>query len=220
MDSITELVQAAQAANPQDKRWLFDLLADHFQPIALSWARRILQESDAAEDAVQEALLTAYQHLDDLRDPAAFPGWLKRIVLTQCARIMRRRWQTEQPLDEEWLLADEDDDPAEQADARWQEAALQDAVGRLSLPERTVTQLYYLDDYSQQEIARLLQVPLTTVKKRLQYAREHLRERLPMNALRMPGDGALLPVLDWNLNDLNKWTLGLSAVLQHEELYG
>jgi RNA polymerase sigma factor (sigma-70 family) len=219
MDSMMELVRAAQAADPQEKRRLFDLLADHFQPVALGWARRVLRERDAAEDAVQEALLMAFQHLGDLRDPAAFPGWLKRIVLNQCARVQRRRWQTEQPLDDEWSMTDSADDPAEQVDARWRQAELQDAVGRLSLPERTVTQLYYLDEYSQQEIATLLQVPLTTVKKRLQYAREHLRERMPMNVLRVPGDGALLPLLAWNGYDLNEWTLGLAAVLHDEELY-
>jgi len=50
--------------------------------------------------------------------------------------------------------------------------------------EREVTELFYITGYSQQEIAEQLAVPLTTVKKRLQYAREHLRETMPpMNVL-------------------------------------
>jgi hypothetical protein len=46
-----------------------------------------------------------------------------------------------------------------------------------ALPEREqiVTKLFYLNGYSQKEIAKLLQIPVTTVKKRLQYARQHLR---------------------------------------------
>jgi RNA polymerase sigma factor (sigma-70 family) len=49
------------------------------------------------------------------------------------------------------------------------------AVQALSEKEQIVTQLFYLNGYSQKEIARLLELPLTTVKKRLQYARQNLR---------------------------------------------
>jgi RNA polymerase sigma factor (sigma-70 family) len=209
MDSITQLVTAAQTADPPEKRRLFNALAAHFQPVALAWARRILPDADSAEDAVQEALLIAYQQIGSLREPAAFPAWLKRIVVSQCARA-RRRGQ-HQSLDEEWA-GDPESDPAAQADARWAAAKLHQAVERLNATERAVTQLYYLDAYSQQEIATLLQLPLTTVKKRLQYAREHLRERLPtLSALAMPGDGAALPLLE--PDPWNAWALGYAAVL-------
>jgi len=60
------------------------------------------------------------------------------------------------------------------------------AVRSLPEHERVVTELFYIGDYSQQEIAEQLAVPLTTVKKRLQYAREHLRETItlpPMSVL-------------------------------------
>jgi len=65
MESYEQIVTAAQAAaaGPQEKRRLFDNLAAHFQPIALIWAKRLLQDQDAAEDAVQDALLIAYQQL-------------------------------------------------------------------------------------------------------------------------------------------------------------
>ncbi|MEO8394128.1 MAG: sigma-70 family RNA polymerase sigma factor, partial [Chloroflexota bacterium] len=58
------------------------------------------------------------------------------------------------------------------------------AVRALPDHEREVTELFYITGYSQQEIAEQLALPLTTVKKRLQYAREHLRETMPpMNSL-------------------------------------
>jgi RNA polymerase sigma factor (sigma-70 family) len=215
MDSYVEIISRAQAAEPDEKRRLFDALAAHFQPVALTWARHVLPDDHSAEDAVQEALLIAYQQLGALRDPAAFPGWFKRIVLSQCARLRRRR--SGQPLEDEWLTDEAGDDPANQVDVRWIEAELWNAVDTLSVPERTVTQLYYRDDYSQQEIATLLQVPLTTVKKRLQYAREHLRERMPVMSaltLSMPGDGAML-LLDDSI--WNEWTLGYAAVFVIDE---
>ena len=49
------------------------------------------------------------------------------------------------------------------------------AVQALPEKEQVVTKLFYLNGYSQKEIARLLELPLTTVKKRLQYARQNLR---------------------------------------------
>jgi len=141
--------------------------------------------------------------------------------VSQCARV-RRHWRPGEILNDEWISSETEDDPAEQAHIRWSESKLRGAVGSLSLPERTVTQMYYLDEYSQQEIATLLQVPLTTVKKRLQYAREHLRERMPiMNRLYMPGDGAQMPGDGAQLHVETaygyEWVLGYAATLNEME---
>jgi hypothetical protein len=64
------------------------------------------------------------------------------------------------------------------AEAREQRAAIAAALRALPSREQVVVALFYDSGYPQQEIARLLQVPLTTVKKRLQAARKRLRERM------------------------------------------
>ena len=49
-----------------------------------------MHEREAAEDALQEASLTAFLHLDQLQEPKAFPAWFRQIVMHTCHRMMRR----------------------------------------------------------------------------------------------------------------------------------
>ncbi len=80
-------------------------------------------------------------------------------------------------------------DPARSAEDRERRDQLWGAVKRLPTHEREVTELFYVHGYSLDEIARGLELPLTTVKKRLQYAREHIRENLPMMSLTTTSGG-------------------------------
>src|SRR5438128_11531340 len=60
-----------------------------FQDMAYACAYAVLGEFYLAEDAAQEAFISAWQKLDQLRQPEAFPGWFRRIVLTECNRLTR-----------------------------------------------------------------------------------------------------------------------------------
>src|SRR5262249_5669427 len=148
-------------------------LIQRFKERAYQWAFAMLQDSHLAEDAVQEAFITAYEHLDQLKDPSAFPGWFKRIVISQCARLMRRKDFAADLLDDSAPAAEPD--PSEKVEEHESEERLKQALHRLPEHERTVTELFYLSEYSQHEIAERLALPVTTVKKRLQYARKHLK---------------------------------------------
>jgi RNA polymerase sigma-70 factor, ECF subfamily len=227
MDTYEALVQQAQESGVE-ARSAFGELVERFREAAEGWAYDVLEDRTLAEDAAQEAFLTAYQHLDQLREPKAFPAWLKRIVLTQCSRLTRKK-----TLAMEWL--DEDaapvDDPTEEMDERELKARVLQAVNNLPEHERTVTELFYLTGYSQQEIARQLDVPLTTVKKRLQYARERLKESMPVMALGQAShsssfDSALFSaagfdspelLFDW-LNIIEALPVGYAESLQAEEI--
>jgi predicted DNA-binding protein (UPF0251 family) len=94
-------------------------------------------------------------------------------------RIVRRKSGSEQALCEEDTLA-YSDDPARVHETAEREEKVRDAVSALPDHERSVTELFYLRGYSQQEIAETLDLPLTTVKKRLQYARERLKVAQPL----------------------------------------
>lgn len=169
----SEWVQAARRGD----RDAFNALIERYGAAARRWAFAVLRDEQAAEDAAQEAFLTAYRKIGQLREPVAFAAWLKRIVLTECNRMTRGRSPEISGLD-----ADEtptDDDPARHAEDRERREHLWRAVDRLPAHEREVTELFYVYGYSLAEIADGLELPLTTVKKRLQYAREHLRENLP-----------------------------------------
>jgi RNA polymerase sigma factor (sigma-70 family) len=177
MQDYEALVRQAQDGEPEAREEAFAKLIDEFQSSAQAWAYNALGDSHLAQDVAQEAFLTAYQKIDQLRDPAAFPGWLKRIVLTHAHRQTRRKSPSLLPLEDE--AGEHNNDPALHAETREMEEQLNQAVRALPEHEREVTELFYITGYSQQEIAKRLALPLTTVKKRLQYAREHLRETMP-----------------------------------------
>lgn len=173
MVDFRALVVQAQYGTPHEKHTAFNELVARFQPMAFAVASRLVGDVHAAEDVTQEAFLTAYLHIGQLHDPLAFPGWLKRIVLTQADRQMRRKTPSIELLDEE-VVADADDVDG-LVEARDMRVQIQQALAALPEHERAVTEGFYLKGESQKELADRLQIPLTTVKKRLQYAREHLR---------------------------------------------
>ena len=63
----------------------------HLQHAAIGYPYSRLGDFHLAEDVSQEVFLDAHANLDQLRDPAAFPGWIRRILATRCARLRRRR---------------------------------------------------------------------------------------------------------------------------------
>ncbi len=76
-------------------------------------------------------------------------------------------------------------DPAGDLERRQVQERVRAAIDQLPEAQRRVTELYYLSEYSQREIASALDVPLPRVKKRLQYARERLKERfVPVTAIK------------------------------------
>src|SRR5258708_39095141 len=75
-----------------DKR-AYEPIVRRFQDMAVAYGYAALGDWQLAEDAAQEAFIAAYCNLPDLRDPDAFPGWFRRIVIKHVDRIRRRRPQ-------------------------------------------------------------------------------------------------------------------------------
>ena len=167
---------ADRRATLAERHEAFEGLVRLFQDMAFARAYAALQDFHLAEDAAQEAFVTAWRRLAQLREPDAFPGWLGRIVQTECNRLTRGKR----------IRTDALDDGAAEPVAR--EATLQsvveagelkrsvaEAVRRLPPAERVVTTLFYFDSRSHREIAEFLGVPQTTVAKRLHTARRRLK---------------------------------------------
>jgi RNA polymerase sigma factor (sigma-70 family) len=156
----------------------------------------ILGDFVLAQDAAQEAFIEAYRDLPKLRQPAAFPGWFRRIVFKHCDRLTRGKHFLAVPLEAAAEIASDAPGPDEIIEEREMKNGVLEAIRALPENERMATTLFYINGYSQKEIAEFLDVPVTTVKNRLHTSRKRLRERMiPMvdetlKSFPLPGDFA------------------------------
>lgn len=177
MDPLTETIKIAcdLTASKRARHAAFAELVNDFYEVASYWASTRLDDPMLAQDAVQEGFVVAYQQLHTLRVPNAFPGWLRQIVLSQCSRLTRNLQLPTNSIENSAELAVGDATPDQSIEEAELKSRVLQAIDALPEKEQAVTRLYYLYGYSQKEIARLLSIPVTTVKKRLQYARGNLR---------------------------------------------
>jgi len=180
VEEIRSLVTRAVApdGDPAERLAAFGELVRRFQDMAYGYAYSIMGDFHLAEDAAQEAFLTAYLHLGELRQPAAFSGWLRRIVQTACSRLTRNSSPATVSLEAAGEIPAGDPSPAEMVEAIETRNEVLAAVRSLPTPERMVTTLFYINGYSHKEIADFLEVPVTTVNSRLAASRKRLRQRI------------------------------------------
>src|SRR6266851_4616082 len=86
--STEEMIALVARAQEGDVE-AFEELVRVFQDVAVAYAYVRLGDFYQAEDAAQSSFLDAYQHLSQLREPAAFAGWLRQIVHKHCDRLRR-----------------------------------------------------------------------------------------------------------------------------------
>ena len=154
----------------------YEELVRRFQDMAVGYGYVLLGDWQEAEDASQDAFISAYCSLINLRDAAAFPGRFRRIVYMQA----HRRLRVKEPV---WVSLEQVSELAVAGPAGGVETG-QNELWRLidSLPpaQRTVLLLYYMNDFTQKDIASFLEIPLGTVKTRLHHARKQLKKRMEL----------------------------------------
>jgi RNA polymerase sigma-70 factor, ECF subfamily len=140
-------------------------------------ARLVLRDRDDADEAVQEALARAWGRQETCRTPEAPLPWLLQITRNEAIRLLQRR--SERHEREGTALAEADQaDPARDQEFAITRLDVQRAVGALDNDERLLIGLRYINDLTQQDVARTLNQPEGTVKVRLHRIRERLRVAL------------------------------------------
>jgi RNA polymerase sigma factor (sigma-70 family) len=172
----------------------FALLVDRHRPMVLALAQQLLDDPVIAADAVQEAAVTALVGLHQLRCPERFRAWFAGIALNVARRWLRStRASTELP--DDW--ADDDQGPAELAEAAELAAQVQRAVRGLPRGQREAVLAFYWQGLSHAEAAAELAISPGAVKSRLHQARaalvpelvgyaERRKEPLPVTAAGNP----------------------------------
>jgi RNA polymerase sigma-70 factor (ECF subfamily) len=176
-----EFVRRAQAGNSD----AFATLVERHQGFVYNLALRVIGSPQEAEDLAQEAFVRAWLALPNFRGQAQFRTWLYRIVTNLCYNRLpglRRELLAagEDGLDEipasPWWEAD----PATSAEAQEQRAYLHQQIDCLPPSYRLLVTLRYQDGLSYEEIARLANMPLGTVKTGLFRAKAQLRQALQL----------------------------------------
>jgi RNA polymerase sigma-70 factor (ECF subfamily) len=141
----------------------------------LGVAQRILRDRTLAEDAVQQALLSAWRDLSDLRDPAKFEGWAYRLLIHACYMEVRkrRRWHPT-------TIVRSITEPTapDLIGGIIERDRLERGFERLSVDHRAVLVLTYYLDLPSERVAEALDVPVGTVYSRLHRAQQALRGAL------------------------------------------
>jgi RNA polymerase sigma factor (sigma-70 family) len=178
VQDLADLVVAAQGGDAD----AFRSLVLRYQDFAYAAAFARVGDRQLAQDVAQEAFLQAHHDLHTLREPRAFGTWLRRLVAKHSDRMLRGKRVITVPLDYAFAARDDLAPPWEIAEASELAELVRAEISRLPERERLAISLYYVADRPQSEIAEFLEVPLSTIKKRLHDARRHLKERM-MNQL-------------------------------------
>ena len=166
-------VSQARAGDPA----AWDALFHRYQLPLYTYVFELVNDEQTSLDLVQETFLAAVRHIGGLREDGKFGSWLFGIAHQKC--IQRWRKQNREEFLREELAeapADFDEGPDDLLIRREQEAEFMNRLNRLPLPQRAVLLLYFVEDFSVEEIARITKTPPGTVKSRLYYAKKSLRK--------------------------------------------
>jgi RNA polymerase sigma-70 factor (ECF subfamily) len=154
----------------------FGLLVERYDRAVYNLALRTLRDVEEAKDATQEAFFKAFRSLRTFRPGSKFSTWIFSIAYHACCdRLARRKRYSDAELPER---ADDAPGP-EQTAVRLDEARrLRAAIDALPEKYRVVITLYHLQGRQYEEIAKVLDLPMGTVKTHLFRAKELLRKRL------------------------------------------
>ena len=149
----------------------FAELVERYAPRLRYYLRRMLDAGDP-DDVMQDVWLDVFRGLPRLNDAAAFPAWLYRLARDRVLRTIRRRPRTQPLLDLD--VPDEADEPFSAEDA----ARIHEALAELPPEQREVLVLRFLEEMSYDDVARVIDCPVGTVRSRLYYAKQALRRIL------------------------------------------
>jgi len=166
----------------------FNRLVLAYQDLVFAQAYRMMGETEAAEDATQEAFISAFRSIHSYRG-GSFRAWLLRIVTNACYDELRRRQRRpttpleptdaeEEEIESPRWLADTGESPEERAERKDLDRAIQNCLEGLPPEFRAVVVLVDVQGFDYYEAADVIRKPVGTVKSRLSRARLRLRDCL------------------------------------------
>jgi RNA polymerase sigma-70 factor (ECF subfamily) len=171
-------IKAARAGDETAFEWLVHRYEQRVYTLSI----HLCGNPDDAQEAAQEAFLSAWQGLPSFRGDSSFATWMYRLTCNACTDLLRRekrhRAAAGPSLDDEERnleLPDPAGDPCEAAQRRETRQAVEEGLRELSADYRSVLVLREIQQLSYQEIALILKLDIGTVKSRISRGRKQLR---------------------------------------------
>ncbi len=143
-------------------------------------AMRYVQNSDDAEDVVQESFIKAFQRIHQFKGEVTFGAWLKRIVINKSIDFLKARKQRLVALDENYLQLSEDEDWTVDNDITIDQVKM--AIGQLPEKYKYVVMMFLIEGFDHREISEVLKLTETTSRTRLLRGKGYLKELLKEKA--------------------------------------
>jgi RNA polymerase sigma-70 factor, ECF subfamily len=175
--SEPEQLPVTQARAGEPAAW--DALFRRYQLPLYVYVFELAHDEQASLDLVQDTFIAAVKHISGLRDDGKFGSWLFGIAHQKIIQLWRKRSGKEILFDEIPESPDEfENSPDDLLIRRESEAEFMNLLNQLPLPQRSVLLLHFVEDFSLEEIARITETQLGTVKSRMHYAKKSLRKLL------------------------------------------
>jgi RNA polymerase sigma-70 factor (ECF subfamily) len=155
----------------------WDALFRRYQLPLYVYVFELVHEEQASLDIVQETFINAVRHISGLREDRKFGSWLFGIAHQKCVQRWRKQIREEAALEEFGAdSAEFGSGPDDLLISQEKEKEFMNLLNRLPPPQRSVLLLYFIEDFSIEQIADITGAAVGTVKSRLHYAKKALRK--------------------------------------------
>ncbi len=181
------------AVNPSDHDLIIEIqrgslealgtIYDRHRRLVYRTALAICNDPEAAADLLQDVFLRLHRFAGRVDPERPLEPWLYRVTANQAYTWIKRHHRWTQPLEDiaEWLSSGVKFSPQYISELDDESRSIQNAIAKLSLPQRVVVVMYYINDLSLHEISEILEIPEGTVKSRLHYGRNALKNHLGLD---------------------------------------
>lgn len=155
-------------------------LVTRYQQFVFTLTLRFVKNREEAEEVAQDVFIKAYKYLADFRGDAKFSTWLYTIVNNTCISFLRKKKLVIHSLDDERVFAKADNQDlgfrADGVEQKSRHRMVTEAINRMKPDDAAIITLFYKNEQSLDEIAKILGVDVNAAKVRLHRARARLKE--------------------------------------------
>ena len=170
---MKEIDKIAERFKRGDKS-AFEEIYEQFAKKVYNLALRYCRDAQAAEDIAQESFIRVYRHIDSYNEDYSFSAWMMKIVVNLC--ISHRKSQSkdmQKVINYQEVKRNVSNDPAARIEIN---DIIQHYLEQLDDISKMMTTLYYIQDFTYEEISEIMECPIGTVKSRLSRAKEKFHE--------------------------------------------